>query len=280
MDRAKSKRYKISMNPSLILILIILLGSSSIEARASKVSREFLPSNEDRGKVEFFWSKPEGVGPFPVLLLIHPEQESPKTGGKMFVESGQVDYWVGKGYVSIAISQPGYGKSEGSPDFCGPKTQSAVADILKHFQFVSGVDPQRMFLYGGSRGAVVASRVAANGLPLAGVILKSGVYDFVEWSRSRPWYDVIKLTMLWELGWLSDEKLKERSAVRFADKIKAPVLVIHGSQDYRAPLNIAENFVKKVNDTGGKAKLIVIESEHVIPMPQVVGYMDEFMKAY
>ena len=149
-----------------------------------------------------------------------------------------------------------------------------------HFQSVAGVDRHRMFVYRGSRGAVVASMVATNGLSLSGVILKSGVYDFVEWLRSRPWYDGIKLTMIWELGWLSEEKLKERSAVYSADKIKAPVLIIHGSHDDRAPLDIAEKFASKINGAGGNAKLIKVESEHIIPMPQVVGYMDEFMKLH
>ncbi|HMN66899.1 MAG TPA: prolyl oligopeptidase family serine peptidase [Bdellovibrionales bacterium] len=122
--------------------------------------------------------------------------------------------------------------------------------------------------------------VATTGFPLGGVILKSGVYDFVEWSQERPWYDGIKLTMLWEIGWLTQEKLKERSAIYYADKIKAPVLVIHGSLDDRAPMSIVENFVKTINEVGGSAQLIKVESEHVIPMPKVTGLMEEFMRAH
>ncbi len=261
------------------LALSILLAGFSAEA-SSPVSREFLASSKEGKRIEFYWSKPEATGSLPVLFLIHPEQESPKIGGKAFVENGQVDYWVERGYVTVAISQPGYGDSEGSADFCGPKTQAAVIDVLKHFQSLPGIDPHRLFLYGGSRGAVVASMVAASGFPLGGIILKSGVYDFVEWSRQRPWYDGIKLTMLWEIGWLTEEKLKERSAIYFSDKIKAPALVIHGSQDDRAPIRIAEKFAETINNAGGTAQLIKVESEHVIPMPKVTGFMEEFMRTH
>lgn len=247
-------------------------------ANAAQVSRDYLPSPDSGDRVEFYWSKPAGPGPFPVLLLIHPEQESPKIGGKMFVDSGQLDEWTGKGYFTAAISQPGYGDSGGSPDFCGPKSQKAVRALLGYIQTMNGADPHRTFLYGGSRGAVVASMVAASGLTLAGVILKSGVYDFVEWHRARPWYDGIKLTMLWEIGWPSEEKLKERSAIFFADKIKAPLLIIHGTRDDRAPLAAAENFTTKVNESGGSARLIKVDSEHIIPMPKIVGPMDDFMR--
>lgn len=222
-------------------------------------------------------SKPEGSGPFPALLMIHPQQDS-KTGGEAFIKLGQLDYWNKKGYLVAAISQPGYGGSEGSADFCGPKTQQAVVDLIHHLQQMSDVDRKHFFIYGGSRGAAVASMVATSEKGLSGVILKSGVYDFEEWSKLRPWYDEVKLTMLWEIGWLTSEKLKARSALNGADQIKAPVLVIHGSLDDRAPVALAEKFVQRIAGSGGNARLIKVESEHVIPMQKITGLMEEFMR--
>jgi phosphoglycolate phosphatase-like HAD superfamily hydrolase len=37
--------------------------------------------------------------------------------------------------------------------------------------------------------------------------------------------DPIKLSMIWEIGWPSEEKLKLRSSFYDADKIKAPLAV-------------------------------------------------------
>ena len=50
--------------------------------------------------------------------------------------------------------------------------------------------------------------------------------------------------------------------------------------DDRAPIGIAEKFAQKVNEAGGSAKFIKIESEHVIPMPNITGIMEEFMNSH
>ena len=265
------------MTSTLSLISIVALFLSPMASSAAVVSHEVLKLSATGEGVEFYWSKPAGLGPFPALLMIHPDQDSPKDGGESFVKNGQLDYWTQKGYATIAVSQPGYGRSQGSADFCGPKTQRAVMDVIKHFQSEPEIDSKRFFVYGGSRGAVVASMIATEGLDVRGFILKSGVYDLVEWSQSRPWYDAIKLTMVWEIGWPSPEKLIERSAAYLAGNIKAPVMLIHGTKDNRAPLYIAEIFAEKINAAGGKAQLIKMESEHVIPMPKVDDLMETFM---
>ena len=261
-----------------VVASVFLLFSSAPTHAATTISRELIKSSQSNDKIEFYWAKPEGKGPFPTLLLIHPDQDPPKNGGLMFVQSGQIDYWLKKGFVAIAVSQPGYGGSEGRADFCGPRTQRAVTDVITHFQALSEIDSAHFFIYGGSRGAVVASMLATQGKKLAGVILKSGVYDFNEWADLRPWYDEIKWDMFLEIGWLTQEKLKARSASYLADKIHTPLLIIHGTEDSRAPIGIASKFAERVNQSGGKAQFIKISSEHGIPMPKVVGLMEEFMR--
>jgi dipeptidyl aminopeptidase/acylaminoacyl peptidase len=261
-----------------ICFAISMLAQS--QASEASATHDFLNRTTDSKKIEFFWSKPAGSGPFPFLLLIHPDQESPKAGGKSFVDSGQLDYWTKKGFVAAAISQPGYGESDGPADFCGPRSQQSAVDVIHFFKSKAGLISGRTFLYGGSRGAAVASMVGAREPSLSGVILKSGVYDFLQWSKLRPWYDPIKLTMLWEIGWPSDDKLTARSAIYLAGQIKSPVLIIHGTQDSRAPLALAEQFYGAINKVGGHAELVKIESEHVIPMAKIDQLMTSFMSKY
>lgn len=245
---------------------------------AYSAERAFIPSSMNQDEIEVFYTKPVDPGPHPALLLIHPEQEAPKIGGELFEKNGQLDFWSKKGYVAIAISQPGYGHSKGKPDFCGPRTQQAVIDVIKYFRSQGYVIPKNFFVYGGSRGAVVASMIATHGLGLRGVILKSGVYDFFSWIDSRSWFDPIKLTMIWEIGFLNDDKLKERSAFYQADKIKIPTLLIHGKGDDRSPISGVEAFANKIISSGGKAELIKLDSGHIIPMTQINGIIEQFMK--
>lgn len=103
---------------------------------------------------------------------------------------------------------------------------------------------------------------------------------FVQWAKLRPWYDPIKLTMLWEIGWLSEAKLKERSAIYLSDQIKSPILIIHGTQDDRAPIALAEQFNEAINRAKGHSELVKIESEHIIPMSKIDELMTSFMSRH
>ena len=121
------------MNTKFIFLISALLSYQS-HAVTAESSHDYIINSFDGKKVEYFWSEPESSGRFPLLLLIHPEQNSPKLGGRSFLDMGQFDYWTKKGFAVAAISQPGYGSSEGSPDFCGPKTQQSVLDLLAYFR--------------------------------------------------------------------------------------------------------------------------------------------------
>ena len=46
-------------------------------------------------------------------------QKGDKPGGLVFVKSGILGSDAKRGYFSVAISLPGYGQSDGAPDFCG-----------------------------------------------------------------------------------------------------------------------------------------------------------------
>lgn len=45
-----------------------------------------------------------------------------RDGGESYVKVGRLGMMAARGYVAAAVSQPGYGNSDGPPDFCGPFT--------------------------------------------------------------------------------------------------------------------------------------------------------------
>jgi hypothetical protein len=119
-------------NAPLLALLLCVGGTAAgqaprIDRGSWLIRRELLPQIQDGSKrIELFWTKPEGNGPFPAILYIHGHQETVRNGGQTFVESGRLGTMASRGYVAAAVSQPGYGNSSGPPDFCGPVTQSAV----------------------------------------------------------------------------------------------------------------------------------------------------------
>lgn len=242
------------------------------------IKHSFFKSQNSNNKIEYFWSKPEGDGPFPLFVLLHPHQEWPdKIGAEVFVKNKSIETWVNKNFITVAISMPGYGSSTGSSDFCGAITQDAVLEVISFLEKQRFVKQNNTFVYGGSRGAVVAALLSTQ-RNFTAIVLKSGLYDFEQAYNDYGWFNSIKLSMLWELGFNNTESLKKRSAILLADKIKTPILIIHGKTDDRASIQIAERFADKVKLSGGSVKMIELESEHFIPMDKITPYMEDFFK--
>ena len=84
--------------------------------------------------------------------------------------------------------------------------------------------------------------------------------------------------MIMELGFNNTEELIKRSAILFTDRIKSPILVIHGKSDDRASLRIAQQFVEKLKLSGGSVKIVELNSEHFIPMDRITQLMEGFFK--
>ncbi len=80
-----------------IAVLLVLLGCTAIEEGQLidrggwLANREMLRhSKDDNKKIEIFWTKPAGDGPYPAVLLIHGHQEQVRNGGEAFVKTGRL----------------------------------------------------------------------------------------------------------------------------------------------------------------------------------------------
>ncbi len=183
----------------------------------------------------------------------------------MFVNDGRLGVMATRGYVAAALSQPGYGNSDGPQDYCGPFTQDAAlvaVDFLRRQPFV---DPKRVALYGYSRGAIVASMVATKDPLLAAVVLGAGAYDFFSWYPTR--WPIINANISLETG-ASTAAFRARSAIYHTDKIKAPVLVLHGAQDERIPVQQAKAFAERLKASGVAVTLKIFPAMHGIPLDE------------
>jgi dipeptidyl aminopeptidase/acylaminoacyl peptidase len=255
----------------LVLTVFMLARGAAVEPATitdksgSVVHRELLEHPKDRGKkVEVFWTQPAGEGPRPAVLLIHGHQEEVRNGGEAFVKTGRLRIMASRGYVAASVSQPGYGNSDGPPDYCGPFTQDAVLAATDFFRSKAFVNPSKVALYGYSRGAIVASMVATKDPQLAAVVLGAGAYDFFSWYPTG--IRGIDANIRQEAG-TSDEAFRVRSATYHLGKIKAPVLLLHGAQDERIPVRQAEAFADKLKTNGIAVKLRIFpNAAHGIPI--------------
>jgi dipeptidyl aminopeptidase/acylaminoacyl peptidase len=257
----------------LLLTVSLLIGCGTVQPGALTdrggwvVQREFLPHRQNPKKnIEVFWTHPAGRGPWPAVLLIHGHQEQVRVGGEAYVTTGRLGVLASRGYVAAAVSQPGYGNSDGPPDFCGPFTQEAALVVLDFLRSQPFVAPSKVALYGYSRGAMVASMVATKDPQLGALVLGGGAYDFFSWYPTPlPGIDA---NLRQEAG-ISAEAFRARSAIYHVDQIKAPVLLLHGANDERVPVRQAEAFAEKLRATGVTVQLKIFpNSRHAIPIAQ------------
>ena len=65
------------------------------------------------------------------ILFVHGNQGGLLLGGQEAVEDGSLVRFSSRlGITAAAVSQPGFGTSDGPADFCGPSTQKAIVAAL------------------------------------------------------------------------------------------------------------------------------------------------------
>lgn len=134
-----------------------------------------------------------------------------------------------EGFASLSITPPGFGKSEGKRDFVGAATQGVYADGWRRFRQEAFVDTGRMGIFGHSRGGMAASLLAVELADAKAAVLASGIYDFRK-AFTDARLQGIREKMLEETD-SSDEAFKTRSSILRMEKLKVPVLILHGEKD-------------------------------------------------
>ena len=268
------------------VILLVLAGliacSGHKTARAQTLS---IPHPDERDKkVEYFLEAPNGTGPWPAVVLLHGHQDRPSAGGHDFVKWGVLDDLADRGYLAVAVSQPGYGNSNGPADFCGPFTQHAVSAVIAKIRADGYVKDDRILIQGVSRGALVAGLVAAHDPSIRGIILISGEYDLEQYARhpktamAASVVDDIKA----ETGGTQDA-LRGRSVLYSAQNIRAAALILNGAKDDRTDPEQATQLADAINTHGGHARAIIYPAYgHQIPVEarskDVNPFIDQVLK--
>lgn len=198
--------------------------------------------------------RPPGPGPFPVVLHIHGGPETQAVP----VSDPLIDGLLARGVAVLASNirgSSGYGlrfqrmiyRDWGGGD---------VADLRAAAEFLRAqpwADPDRLGVYGASYGGF-ASLSCMTRLPeywRAGVS-ECGVADQVEDARNLPptWRRRV-------VDWIGDvddpadaERLRQASPITHVDQVRAPLLLIHGTNDTRVAIGTTDAFHARLVELG------------------------------
>jgi len=225
----------------------------------------------------------------PVIVNVHggPEAQAQPNF------SGIFQYFVARGYAVLAPNvrgSTGYGRTYTQLDDVRNREDSVkdLAAAVDWLKTSGGADPKRIAVMGGSYGGYMTLAAITLYPDLwAAAVDTVGIANWESFLKNTSGYRR-KLREV-EYGTLEKdlEFLKSISPLNKVDRIKTPLMVIHGKNDPRVPYTEAEQIVealrkrnapveyKLFDDEGhGVAKL----SNRLIVYPLMADFLDRYMK--
>ncbi len=220
------------------------------------------------------WAKPAGPGPFPTVL-VHPDGSS--TATKM---RGVIWSLAHHGYLAVAADYRRLQRGTYRRNLFSWRTEADVTAVLDLLRAHSLVDTNRLAALGFSRGGVLSLLIAAHAADIKAVVAYYPVTDFVRWfayPRPNPLrrfaFRIIRWYFFRQSGARSETEfhtiLRKASPLYQAERILAPVLLIHGDRDETASVEESRRLAARLAALGRKVELLVIaEGRHVFNFKQ------------
>jgi pimeloyl-ACP methyl ester carboxylesterase len=252
-DSASSAKRRKATVPALTFsFLMIFMALASACGRA--VPKQALPqviieplsfqisSGEDHYQIEGYFAHSAESGRMPALLVLNGD------GGDANQCIAHILQFAALRIRLACISLPGYGKSSGPSRFVGPQSLEAARRGLDLVAARPEVDPSHLAIWGITDGALAAGLLMDSDRRAHAVILQSGAYDLLKfWPRAPIG---TKLSILRQV-WPSKRVLQERSVIEnMPNKLDCSVLILHGEQDRRTPVNQAKQLARALREHG------------------------------
>lgn len=232
----------------------------TLEAAAASGRCQRITYRSDGLKVVGFVLEPppEAAAPHPTVLYAR--------GGNR--EFGKVDAaqlmllsdLADVGFRVVATQYRGVDGGDGADEFGGADVRDLVA-LAAVARALPGADPTRLFLYGGSRGAMEGLMALRAGLDVRAAAFRGGMYDLAAMTRARP--EMVDVLTELAPDFVGDPEgaVLRRSARRWVEEVRTPLLLLHGREDWRVPVAIAEDFDRALADLGRAHRLVVFDGD-------------------
>jgi dipeptidyl aminopeptidase/acylaminoacyl peptidase len=252
----------------------------------------FDKDGDETRRIPAWFFRPRGADdrPVPAVVIVH---GGPESQFRPFF-NWFAQYLLNQGYAVLAPNvrgSTGYGKAYGHLDDVR-KRMDSVADLAHGATWLAKqprIDGTKLVVYGGSYGGfmVLSSLTTYPQIWAAGVDIV-GISNFVTFLENTS--DYRRAHREAEYGSLANDRdfLQEISPLNHIDRIKAPLLVIHGTNDPRVPVSEARQLVAALEERGVPTELIVFDDEghgvvklknKQVAYPAVVRFLGEQLGA-
>ncbi|HKA33467.1 MAG TPA: alpha/beta fold hydrolase [Candidatus Binatia bacterium] len=246
---------------------------SQLESAAPAAATRFFYESQG-GKAEAFIVRPEGKGPFPLIVLVHGHSRSGR-GAEVLtpVEELFAKYLC---YAAVAVSLPSYGATEIANGGDREVVTGVLSDGIANVSRLSWVDKQKIMLYGFSRGAVFAAAAIPRLPHLQAVVLHSGAYDLGELYRDTPaeWIRQV-------LNPNGEAAPKLFNVLPEVSRWAVPTLVLHGAKDSLLPVSQAEMLDQSLKAARLPHRTVIFpDAGHRLPLDGTAKAVFSFLQEY
>jgi dipeptidyl aminopeptidase/acylaminoacyl peptidase len=244
----------------------------------------------DGREIPAWYYRPQNAqGKLPVIVSVHggPEGQERPTFNAIY------QYFLARGYAILAPNvrgSTGYGKSYTHLDDVRNREDSVkdLAYAVEWLKRQGGADPKRIAVMGGSYGGYMTLAAITLYPDLwAAAVETVGIANFETFLRNTSGYR----RKLREVEYGSLERdldfLRSISPINRVDRIRAPLMVIHGKNDPRVPYTEAEQIVKALRARNHPVEYMLFEDEghgiaklsnRLLAYPKVADFLDRYMK--
>jgi dipeptidyl aminopeptidase/acylaminoacyl peptidase len=260
------------------ILQLTSLNKELLSTRAVAPVQSLLFKSFDGTEVEAFLTEPLGLAPgskYPLIVMIHGGPHGQQ--GPSFNSKAQV--YAAQGFATLMVNyrgSTGYGQKFADAIFNdqnGGEAKDVVAGVDAAVSKYSWIDRGRLGIEGGSYGGQLTNWIITQTDRFKAAIPAAGISNLVSFNYMAYYHDYLAV----EFGSFPHENglmdlLWERSPIRYVQKVKTPVMFVHGENDNDVPIAEAEQYYIALRDVGVKSVMVrypreghgIRETKHVI----------------
>jgi dipeptidyl aminopeptidase/acylaminoacyl peptidase len=216
----------------------------------------------DGMEIEAFLTKPVDIGSrekHPMIVTIHGGPHGQQ--GPVFDAQAQV--YAGLGWASLMVNyrgSTGYGQKLADAIFKdqdGGEAKDVLAAVDAALVKYPWIDAERLGVEGVSYGGQLTDWLITQTTRFKAAIPTAGISNLVSFNYMAYYHDYLPV----EFGSYPHENglidlLWERSAIRYANKVKTPTMFLHGENDNDVPIAEAEQYYIALQDVGVETVMV------------------------
>lgn len=209
--------------------------------------------------VAYTYAPKDVVGPVPTVVFNRGGYVQPEIGHQLIVMCHRF------AEAGFAVVAPLYRGSAGSPghDEMGGADLHDLMNIIRVAASLPFVDPQNLFLYGESRGGVMALLAARQAFPARAIATFGAFSDLESVMAAAPQVYGPVTRQVWPTFDGDRARIvEERSAQRWVGDIHTPLLLMHGGRDRDVDPAQTLAFATALQQRGAEYQLMIFAGDN------------------